>query len=109
MLKKDMDVLVHLLKYVSYFGLDCNLNSSYWLNFLSIFHNMLKLDYPCQIFFFDALSLHEDCDQSDSLICTEDTKKQVFIYLMYFRRISDNNFSGKIPEFIGKWKKIQKL
>ncbi|KAH9745798.1 putative LRR receptor-like serine/threonine-protein kinase [Citrus sinensis] len=24
-------------------------------------------------------------------------------------RISDNNFSGKIPEFIGKWKKIQKL
>nr|GMC76789.1 probable LRR receptor-like serine/threonine-protein kinase At1g07650 isoform X1 [Ipomoea batatas] len=30
-------------------------------------------------------------------------------FLYIFRRISDNNFTGKIPDFIGNWTNIEKL
>lgn len=43
------------------------------------------------------LKVHSEEFHSNVLSCMEN------------RRISDNNFSGKIPEFIGKWKRIEKL
>lgn len=31
------------------------------------------------------------------------------LFLEFIRRITDNNFSGKIPDFIGNWTQISKL
>jgi hypothetical protein len=84
------------------------------------------------IFYADNLTMHGD--QIQWKLCYWNSFKYCFSYVFFiilsefygkqyyfqntlwvcislapFRRINDNNFSGKLPTFISKWTKVQKL